>query len=159
MRTVRRRSIREAPLELRRIDPWAMLKVSLIVSIVMFFVWMLIVAVLYLSFGSLGVWDNVNGTYATLATTNPGPLISANGVFIVAAILGAINILLFTTLSTVASFLYNAAAGMTGGVEVTLAEGHDAQAQLPPGRRTLPDGSTALESWMSRMLRRMKEHQ
>ncbi len=147
LRTARRRSIREAPLELRRIDPWAMLKVSLIVSIVMFFVWMLIVAVLYLSFGSLGVWDNVNGTYATLATTNPGPLITANGVFIVAAILGAINILLFTTLSTVASFLYNAAAGMTGGVEVTLAEGHDAQAQLPPGRRTLPDGFTALASW------------
>jgi len=122
MRTVRRRSIREAPLELRRIDPWAMLKVSLIVSIVMFFVWMLIVVVLYLSFGSLGVWHNVNDAYATLATTNPGPLITANGVFIVAAILGAINILLFTTLSTVASFLYNAAAGMTGGVEITLAE-------------------------------------
>ncbi len=78
----------------------------------------------------------------------PRPADHRNGAFIVAAIFGAINILLFTTLSTVASFLCNAAAGMTGGVEVTLAEGHDAQAQLPPGRRTLPDGSTALESWM-----------
>jgi len=120
--TPRRRPIREASVELRRVDPWAMLKVSLIVSIVMFFVWMLIVVVLYLSFGSLGVWDNVNTTYATLATTNPGPLVTANGVFIVAAIFGAINILLFSTLSTVASLLYNAAAGMTGGVEITLAE-------------------------------------
>ncbi len=67
-------------------------------------------------------WDNVNATYATLATTNPGHLITANGVFIVTAVFGAINILLFSTLSTVASFLYNAAAGMTGGVEITLAE-------------------------------------
>ena len=109
-------------MELRRVDPWAMLKVGLIVSIVMFFVWMLFVVVLYLSFGSLCVWDNVNATYATLATTNPGHLITANGVFIVTAVFGAINILLFSTLSTVASFLYNAAAGMTGGVEITLAE-------------------------------------
>jgi hypothetical protein len=120
--TVRHRPLREASLELRRIDPWAMLKVSLIVSIVMFFVWMLIVAVLYLSFGSLDVWNKINATYETLATTNPGPLITANGVFIVAAVLGAINIVLFTTLSTIVSFLYNAAAGMTGGVEITLAE-------------------------------------
>ncbi len=120
--TARRRPLRQASVELRRVDPWAMLKVGPIVSIVMFFVWMLIVVVLYLSFGSLGVWHNVNDAYATLATTNPGPLITANGVFIVAAILGAINILLFTALSTVASFLCNAAAGMTGGVEITLAE-------------------------------------
>jgi hypothetical protein len=77
--TARRRPLRQASVELRRVDPWAMLKVGLIVSIVMFFVWMLIVVVLYLSFGSLGVWDNVNGTYATLATTNPGPLITATG--------------------------------------------------------------------------------
>lgn len=121
-RTVRQRPIRQASVELRRIDPWAMLKVSLIVSIVMFFVWMLIVAVLYISFGTLGVWDNVNATYATLATTNPGPLITTNGVLIVAAVLGAINIVLFTTLSTIVAFFYNAAAGMTGGVEITLGE-------------------------------------
>ncbi len=63
---------------MRRVDPWAMLKVSLIASIVMFVVWMFVVAVLYLSFGSLGVWDEVNATYATLAT-DPGPLITANG--------------------------------------------------------------------------------
>lgn len=109
-------------MELRRIDPWAMLKVSLIVSIVMFFVWMLMVAVLYLSFGSLDVWNKVNATYETLATSNPGPLITTGGVFIVTAVLGAINIVLFTALSTIVSFLYNAAAAMTGGVQITLGE-------------------------------------
>ncbi len=40
----------------------------------------------------------------------------------VAAIFAAITIVLFSTLSTIASFLYNAAAGMTGGVEITLGE-------------------------------------
>ncbi len=99
-----------------------MLKVSLIVSIVMFFVWMLIVAVLYVSFDFLGVWNKINATYETLVTSSTGPLITASGVFIVAAVLGAINIVLFTALSTIVSFLYNAAAGMTGGVQITLGE-------------------------------------
>ena len=34
----------------------------------------------------------------------------------------AFLIVLFTALSTVAAFVYNAAAGMSGGVEITLGE-------------------------------------
>jgi hypothetical protein len=37
-------------------------------------------------------------------------------------VIGAVNIVLFTALSTIAAFVYNAAAGMAGGVEITLGE-------------------------------------
>ena len=122
-----RRPPRLASLQLMRIDPWTVLKISLIVAIVMFFVWMIAVAVLYLSLGSMDVWSKLNSTYATLTTSDTtngaaSPLVTPAGVFIVAAVIGAINIVLFTALSTVAAFVYNAAAGMSGGVEITLGE-------------------------------------
>jgi len=102
------------------------LKISLIVSIVMFFVWMIAIGILYLSLGSLDVWSKVNSTYATLVSTetssNQSDLITPARVFGWTAVIGAVNIVLFTALATIASFVYNAAAGMAGGVEVTLGE-------------------------------------
>jgi hypothetical protein len=88
----------------------------------MLFIWLLFVAVLYLSFNSAGVWAQVNATYRTLATTSTGPLITFTGVLLVAAAIGVVNIVLFTTFSTIAVGLYNAATGMTGGVQITLAQ-------------------------------------
>lgn len=122
-----RRPPRLASLQLKRIDPWTVLKISLIVAIVMFFVWMIAIGVLYLSLGSMDVWTKLNSVYRTLvspdATTGTtADLVTPTGVFTVAAVIGAINIVLFTALSTIAAFVYNAAAGMSGGVEITLGE-------------------------------------
>src|SRR6185312_14931590 len=116
-----RRPPRLASLQLKRIDPWTVLKISLIVTIVMFFVWMIAVGVLYLSLGSMDVWTKINDTYNTLATsdatTSGSDLITPARVFGITAVIGAINIVLFTALATIAAFVYNAAAGMAGGVE------------------------------------------
>jgi len=121
-----RRPPRLASLQLKRIDPWTVLKISLIVAIVMFFVWMIAVGVLYLSLGSMDVWTKLNSTWNTLTSAdaggNPTPLVTPRAIFSVTAVIGAINIVLFTALATIAAFVYNAAAGMSGGVEVTLGE-------------------------------------
>lgn len=120
-----RRPPRLASLQLKRVDPWTVLKISLIVAVVMFFVWMIAVAVLYLSLGSMNVWKSINDTWVTLtsADTKTGSdLITPLRVFSITAVIGAINIVLFTALATIAAFVYNAAAGMSGGVEVTLGE-------------------------------------
>ncbi len=42
-----RRPPRLASLQLKRVDPWTVLKISLIVAIVMFFVWMIAIGILY----------------------------------------------------------------------------------------------------------------
>ena len=123
-----RRPPRLASLQLKRVDPWTVLKISLIVAIVMFFVWMIAIGILYLTMGAMDVWSKINDTFSTL-TSSPDTqaagktdLITAGRVFGVTAIIGAINIVLFTALATVAAFIYNAAAAMSGGVELTLGE-------------------------------------
>jgi len=118
---------RVTSLQLKRIDPWTVLKISLIVSIVMFFVWMIAIGLLYLLFGSMDVFSTINDAFANLFVSDKpdaptGALITPARVFGVAAIIGAVNIVLFTALSAVGAFVYNAAAGMAGGVEVTLGE-------------------------------------
>ncbi|AZI56800.1 hypothetical protein EH165_00040 [Nakamurella antarctica] len=114
-------------LQLKRVDPWTVLKVSLIVSIVMFFVWMIAIGLLYLLFGSLDVISRINDGWTTVTSASsegstPSALITPGVVFSVAAVIGAINIVLTTALATIAAFVYNAAAGMAGGVELTLGE-------------------------------------
>jgi len=124
-----RRPPRLASLQLKRIDPWTVLKISLIVAIVMFFVWMIAIGIIYLVLGGMNVWSQVNATFNTLtvqSTPEAGAavsdLITPARVFTIAGVIGAINIVLLTALSTIAAFVYNAAAGMAGGVELTLGE-------------------------------------
>jgi hypothetical protein len=122
-----KRAPRITTLTLKRLDPWTTLKVALIVSIVMFFIWMIAVGLLYALFSSLNVVSRINAGWATVtnadtATAVAADLITAGRVFGIAAVVGAINIVVFSALATVASFVYNAAAGMAGGVELTLGE-------------------------------------
>ncbi|MDR7302006.1 DUF3566 domain-containing protein [Haloactinomyces albus] len=119
------RGPRRASLQLKRLDPWSVLKLALVLSVAMFFVWMIAVAVLYGVLGGMGVWEQLNGTFSELTqpeNTVGEPLISAGRVFGAASIIGAVNIVLMTALATVAAFIYNVAADFAGGVEVTLSE-------------------------------------
>ena len=103
-----------------------MLKVSLVLSIAGFFAWMVAVGVLYGVLESMGVWSQLNGTYSDLTSVNnpqaSEDLISAGGVFGVAALVGLVNIVLITAMCTVGAFIYNASADLAGGIEVTLSE-------------------------------------
>ncbi|WP_425426910.1 DUF3566 domain-containing protein [Actinopolyspora mzabensis] len=119
------RGPRRASLQIRRVDPWSVLKLALMLSVTLFFVWLIAVAVLYGVLGGMGVWEQLNGTFSELTQPENSlsePLISPVRVFAVASMIGAINIVLFTALATVAGFIYNVAADFVGGVEVTLSE-------------------------------------
>lgn len=119
------RGPRRASLQVKRVDPWSVLKLALVLSIALFFVWMIAVAVLYGVLDGMGVWDQLNGTFTELTQADKAasePLISAGRVFGVAAAIGLINVVLLTALATVAAFIYNVASDFAGGVEVTLSE-------------------------------------
>jgi hypothetical protein len=120
------RGPRRARLSIRRIDPWSVMKFSFAVSFVLLVVIIVATAVLYLALDAMGVFDSLNKTLAELFTSNGGGdnafKITAGGVIGVSAILGAINVVLFTALMTLGAFVYNVCADLVGGVEVTLAE-------------------------------------
>jgi transmembrane protein DUF3566 len=125
VRAVRNRPPRQAALQLKRIDPWSALKLGLVLAVVLFFIWLVAVGVLYGALDGMGVWDRLNGTYADLVsgdTPTGSPLISAGRVFGFAAVIGAINSLLFAVAVTVGAFVYNVSADLVGGIEVTLSE-------------------------------------
>ena len=117
---------RRTSLQLQRLDPWSILKISLVLSIAGFLAWMVAVGVLYGVLAGMGVWDQLNGTYSELTSVNNPQggteLISGGRVFGVALVVGLVNIVLMTALATVGSLIYNVAADLVGGVEVTLSE-------------------------------------
>jgi hypothetical protein len=124
-RIPRSRPPRQAALQLKRLDPWSVLKLALVLAVVLFFIWLVAVGVLYGVLDGMGVWDRLNGTYADLVSGEAqtgNTLISAGRVFGLAAVVGAINSLLFAVAVTVGAFVYNVSADLVGGIEVTLSE-------------------------------------
>jgi len=115
-----------ASMQIRRIDPWSALKVSLLLSIALFFVWMIAVAFLYLVLGGMGVWTKLNSNVGDLLTSTSGStggeLVSSGTIFGGALLIGLLNIVLLTALATVGAFIYNLTTDIVGGVEVTLAD-------------------------------------
>jgi hypothetical protein len=116
------RGPRRASLQVKRVDPWSVLKLALVLSVALFFVWLVAIGVLYGVLNGMGVWDKINNTANDLLQNNDPGLISAGRVFGVAAVIGAVNIVLFTALATVSAFIYNVSADLAGGLEVTLSE-------------------------------------
>jgi hypothetical protein len=120
------RGPRRARLQLRHLDTWSVLKISLVLSIALFFIWMVAVGILYGVLSGLGVFDTLNDLFGQIGTSAGGDggseVITPGIVFGGAAVIGAINIVLMTALATVAAFIYNLSADLVGGLEVTLAE-------------------------------------
>lgn len=114
-----------ASMQIRRIDPWSALKVSLLLSVALFFVWMVAVAFLYLVLGGMGVWSKLNSNVGDLLTATSGgggELVSSGTIFGGAALIGLVNIVLLTAMATVGAFIYNLSTDIVGGIEVTLAD-------------------------------------
>ncbi|BDT93317.1 hypothetical protein IFM12275_32930 [Nocardia sputorum] len=113
-----------ATVQIRRIDPWSTLKISLVISVAMFFVWMLAVGLLYIVLEGMGVWERLNNTFTDMVSQDSGSvgLIDAGTVFGYAGVIGLINVVLFTALGTVGTFIYNQCCDLVGGIQVTLAD-------------------------------------
>lgn len=114
-----------ASMQIRRIDPWSTLKVSLLLSVALFFVWMITVAFLYLVLGGMGVWAKLNSNVGDLlnnASGSSAELVASGTIFGGAFLIGLVNIVLMTALATIGAFVYNLITDLIGGIEVTLAD-------------------------------------
>lgn len=112
-----------ATVQVRKIDPWSTLKISSVISVSLFFVWMVAVGLLYVVLDGMGVWDRLNNAFTDIvAESSSDGLVTAGQVFGYAAVIGLANMVLFTALATIGAFIYNLCSDLVGGVEVTLAD-------------------------------------
>ena len=126
--SVRRSSKRQAQLTLSRVEPWSVMKFSFVVSVVAFIILFVAVAVLYMVLSALGVFTSLQHTVNSItssqssAGTDISNWFSASRILGYTAMLGALNIVLITAMSTIGAVIYNLIASTIGGVEVTLRE-------------------------------------
>jgi hypothetical protein len=119
---------RQAQLTVARVEPWSVMKFSFVISLVAFIILFVAVAVLYGVLSGLGVFSALQRTIQSITSSqgssgfNLGTYLSASRVLSYTGLLGAINVVLITAMSTVGSVLYNISADLAGGVEVTLKE-------------------------------------
>ncbi|MEV6366114.1 DUF3566 domain-containing protein [Micromonospora musae] len=120
------RGPRRARLNLKRIDPWSVMKFAFAVSVVLFIVVVVATSVLYLALDAMGVFQSVNDSLTDLfnagGQSTDGFQVTAKGVILSSALIGLVNVVLFTALATLGAFVYNVCADMVGGIELTLAE-------------------------------------
>ena len=119
---------RRADLVVARLEPWSVMKFSFLISLVAWVMLFVAVAVLYFALSSLGVFDSVQKTLASVTSSSGSAGVSMSKWFSASRILGytmligAVNIVLITALSTVGAMVYNLVTHMGGGIEVTLRE-------------------------------------
>lgn len=118
---------RRAKLVLKRIDPWSVFLYSVVASIFIGLATLVAVALLYAVLAKLGVLSSLNTLIGDVtsepgASAAPADFFSLGKVMTFATLIAALDVVLITALSTLAAFLYNACASLTGGIEVTLTD-------------------------------------
>lgn len=118
-----RRGPMESVLVLRRIDPWSTFTTVLGLMFALYIVWMVAIGVTYLLLSGMGVWDRLGGLLSGVAGDESASVIGPSTIFLYSGGVGLLNVLLLSILVTLAVFIYNLAAGLTGGgVQVTLSD-------------------------------------
>jgi hypothetical protein len=124
----KRSAARQAHLTIARVEPWSVMKFSFIVSLVAFVILFIVVSVLWGSLSALGVFDSLQRVVSNVTSSqgsngvNAAKWFSASRVLGWTALLGSLNIVLITAMSTIGAVVYNLTSRLVGGVEVTLRE-------------------------------------
>jgi hypothetical protein len=124
------RAPRRARLRLSRIDPWSVMKVSFLLSIAFGIVTVVSVFMVWSVLGAAGVWTSINNTVSDTVSSgnnvsssfNIEDYLGLSRVLGFTMLVSVIDVILITAIATLGAFLYNMAASLLGGIEVTLAE-------------------------------------
>jgi hypothetical protein len=123
-----KRPPRRARLRLTRIDPWSVMKTAFLLAIALGVVTVVSVLMVWTVLGAAGVWDSINQTVQNiLGGESAGDFdienyVGTSRVLGFTMLVAVIDVVLITAIATLGAFLYNMAAALLGGIEVTLAE-------------------------------------
>jgi hypothetical protein len=119
-----KRKPRKARLRLVQVDAWSVMKTAFLLSIAMGIVTVVAVGIVWGVLGAAGVWDSLNNTVQTVMGNSfqIQDYIGTGRVLGFTMLVAVVDVVLLTAIATLGAFLYNLAATLLGGIEVTFAE-------------------------------------
>lgn len=121
---------RRARLRLTRVDPWSVMKTAFLLSIALGVVTIVSVFMVWSVLSAAGVWDSINSTVQDIVGGQDASNFDVENYLGTSRVLGftmlvaVVDVVLLTAMATLGAFLYNMAAQLLGGIEVTLSEDH-----------------------------------
>lgn len=122
------RMVRKARLRLVQVEPWSVMKTAFLLSVAIGIVTVVAVGIVWGVLGATGLWDSVNSIVQdSIGDTSGSPFeiqkyLGTSRVLGFTMIVAVADVVLITAIATLGAFLYNLAAGLVGGIEVTFAE-------------------------------------
>lgn len=119
---------RRARLRLTRIDPWSVMKTSFLLSVAFGIVTVVAVLMVWSVLSAAGVWDSINTAVQDIVGGQDASgfdvetYLGTSRVIGFTLVVAVVDVILITAIATLGAFLYNMAAALLGGIEVTLAE-------------------------------------
>lgn len=111
--------VRRTRLVIRKIDPWTVLKFSLVFYFCVMLIMLFATAIIFAVMKLLGVIENVERFFRTL---DLDVTVSGGTVFKWFFLLGLLGTVVATAVTVLMTFLYNLIADVSGGVEITVSE-------------------------------------
>lgn len=122
------RQVRQARLRLVQVEPWSVMKASFLLSVAVAIVTVVAVAIVWGVLGAAGLWDSINTmVQEAIGDTDGDPFdvedyVGTSRVLGFTMVVAVADVVLITAIATLGAFLYNLAATLVGGIEVTFAE-------------------------------------
>jgi uncharacterized membrane protein len=122
------RTVRRAKLRVIRLDPWSVTKAAFLLSVAFGVMCVVAVFLVFSIMSASGLWDSVNTTIQGVVNQRPEEAFDINDYVGMSRVMGitmliaAVDVVIITALATLGAFIYNMAASLLGGIEVTLAE-------------------------------------
>nr|WP_302477527.1 DUF3566 domain-containing protein [Aeromicrobium stalagmiti] len=114
-------------MRLTHVEPWSVTRLAFAVSVALMIVGVVAAAIFWVVLNIVGVWDQINDSLTSVLSDDSSSFDVKDyfgfGRFVgLTLVLSAINVVLMTILATIGAHLYNLAAQLMGGVEVTFSE-------------------------------------
>lgn len=121
--------VRRARFRITRLDPWTVMKTSLLFSVSLAIISWVAVYVMWTVVSATGTLEALNQAVGDVLSspTSKTPariedIVNFNKVMGLTTVVSVVNVILLTALATLFAFLYNLSANIFGGLEITLSE-------------------------------------
>lgn len=115
---------RAATLRLSYVEPWSVTRMAFAISVAMMIVAVVAVAIFWVVLDVSGVWNQIDGSVTSVLSDDSSTFritdyLGFGRLVGLSLVLSAMNVVIMTVLATIAAHLYNLAAQLLGGFEVT----------------------------------------